>query len=434
MEKAITLFKLSAIAGILLTLNSCTDKCEVTRTYQTTVPLTWTLESIRAGVRILPPRELENPAKLYVKDNYLFISEAKKGVHIINNVNPSNPVKISFLEIPGVIDMAVKNNTLYVDSYMDVVALDISNPTDVKEIGRTKDIFQNGLHDGLSWYYDKYSRIVTDYEWKTVTDNMKTDCGANLAQWPVFNRGGFYDGFALNNSSGSQGSAGNSGSPGTGTGGSMARFAIYEDYLYTISQNSMTLFNIKEEAKPDSTTTINLGWGIETIFPYKDKLFIGSNTGMHIYDNANPAKPERLSIFNHARACDPVVVEDDIAYVTLREGWCGVSPNRLEVVNVSDLRRPRLIKMYDMENPHGLGIANGKLFVCEGKFGLKSLDATNANDIKLQQHIKDIHAFDVIPLNGNLLLMVGEDGFYQYDYSDPKNLRQLSKIAVVSQQ
>ncbi|MFT6203825.1 MAG: hypothetical protein ACI9V1_001721 [Spirosomataceae bacterium] len=85
-----------------------------------------------------------------------------------------------------------------------------------------------------------------------------------------------------------------------------------------------------------------------------------------------------------------------------------------------------------MENPHGLGIDNGKLFICEGKFRLKSLDASNVNDIKVQQHIKNINAFDVIPLSGNLLLMVGEDGFYQYDYSDPKNLRQLSKIPVIS--
>jgi hypothetical protein len=44
----------------------------------------------------------------------------------------------------------------------------------------------------------------------------------------------------------------------------MARFEICEDYLCT----NMTFFNIKKEAKPGSTTTINLGWGIEIIFPY----------------------------------------------------------------------------------------------------------------------------------------------------------------------
>lgn len=430
MKKAITLLQFIGAFGLLFATSSCTDNCEVTRTYRTSIPVTWTLESIRTGVRILPPRELENPAKLYIKDNYLFISEAKKGIHIINNANPSNPVKISFLEIPGVVDMAVKNNTLYVDSYMDVVALDITNPTDVKEVGRQRNIFQNGLHDGLTWYYDSFSRTVTDYEWKTVSETVKTNCGANVSSWSVYNRGGIFEGDVAFNSSSKGASSGTTSSPSTGTGGSMARFTIYEDYLYTVSQNNMTLFNIKNERKPDSTTTINLGWGIETIFPYKDKLFIGSNTGMHIYDNKNPASPVRMSIFQHARACDPVVVEGDVAYVTLRQGWCGASPNRLDVVNVSDLYRPTLIKSYDMQHPHGLGIDNGKLFICEGNFGLKSFDARDVKDIKLQQHIKDIHAFDVIPINGNLLLMVGEDGFYQYDYTDPKNLKQLSLIKV----
>ena len=61
---------------------------------------------------------------------------------------------------------------------------------------------------------------------------------------------------------------------------------------------------------------------------------------------------------------------------------------------------------------------------------MKSFNAANVNDIQLQQHIKDMHAFDVIVLNKKLLLMIGEDGFYQFDYTDPKNLKQLSVIAV----
>jgi hypothetical protein len=40
-----------------------------------------------------------------------------------------------------------------------------------------------------------------------------------------------------------------------------------------------------------------------------------------------------------------------------------------------------------------------------------------------------IQAYDVIPL-GTSLLMIGNDGFYQYDYSDLKNIRQISVIKV----
>ena len=42
-------------------------------------------------------------------------------------------------------------------------------------------------------------------------------------------------------------------------------------------------------------------------------------------------------------------------------------------------------------------------------------------------HYNDIHAVDVIPLN-NVLMMIGEDGLYQFDYSNPANMKLLSKI------
>jgi hypothetical protein len=42
---------------------------------------------------------------------------------------------------------------------------------------------------------------------------------------------------------------------------------------------------------------------------------------------------------------------------------------------------------------------------------------------------KNINAFDVIPL-GNVLLMIGKEGLYHYDYSDPKNISQLSFIPI----
>jgi hypothetical protein len=192
----------------------------------------------------------------------------------------------------------------------------------------------------------------------------------------------------------------------------------------------MQLFNIQDAANPVARTRINLGWGIETIFPYKDKLFIGSQTGMHIYDNANPASPVRLSTFQHARVCDPVVVHDNIAYVTLRSGnECRGFTNQLDVVDITSLTNPRLLRSYPMQNPHGLGVDFPNLFICEGKFGLKTFDARSALDVKQLQHLSSMHAYDVIPLTGTLLV-IGQDGLYQFDYTNPGQLTQLSKIQV----
>jgi hypothetical protein len=199
----------------------------------------------------------------------------------------------------------------------------------------------------------------------------------------------------------------------------------------------MKLFNVEQPSKPALSSTVNMGWGIETIFPYKDKLFIGSQTGMLIYDNANPAKPKQLSVFQHARVCDPVVVNDNTAYVTLRSGdACGGFTNQLDVVDITNLTNPKLVKSYPMRNPHGLGVDFPNLFICEGAYGLKSFNVSDPMQVdkNLQQYIEDLQAYDVIPMGTvsgvKTLLLIGKDGFYQFDYSNPSRLRLLSKIPV----
>ena len=213
----------------------------------------------------------------------------------------------------------------------------------------------------------------------------------------------------------------------------MARFTISGDHLYTVSLSDMQLFDISNEAAPQAGKKIYMGWGIETIFPYEDKLFIGTTTGMQIYDNSNPTDPVHLSTYAHVRSCDPVVVDGDLAWVTLRSGnACAGFTNQLEVINVSDARNPKHIKTYPMQNPHGLGIDRSTLFLCEGEYGLKVFDIKDHLNVdkNMMAHFKGQDAFDVIPL-GNTLLMIGKDGLYQYDYSDASQIKLLSKIPVI---
>ncbi len=420
---------LTIIVVLLMTAlltGSCTDTCEMTRVYRTTVAEVIGKEQLKSGIENQAAREIENPGKIYAIGNYLLINEVKKGLHIIDNTNPSSPRNLAFFKIPGVIDMAVKDNILYADNYTDLVAFDISDVTSIREVGRLENMFVNGTADGVTWYYNAYNKTITDFSWKIITQKVKTGCGEQPITW---GGGIYYDSF----NSGAMGAGGTAGPAGiSGQGGSMARFTIYDDYLYAATHTDLLVFNITNQQQPDSVNKVNLGWGIETIFPYENKLFIGSNTGMYIFDNSDPSKPVRMSLFQHVRACDPVVVEGTKAYVTLRNGMCGLAPNRLDVVDVSNISQPKLIKSYEMENPHGLSINNKNLMICEGPYGLKSFDASDDYNIKLNQHIKNIDAFDVIPISNTLLIMIGKDGLYQYDYSDPKNLRQLSHIKVKS--
>jgi hypothetical protein len=157
---------------------------------------------------------------------------------------------------------------------------------------------------------------------------------------------------------------------------------------------------------------------------------------MHIFDITTPATPTHVSTYAHVRSCDPVIVDGDYAYVTLRSGTtCQGFTNQLEVIDIKDVKSPQLLKTYAMTNPHGLGKDNSTLFICDGSAGLKVYDASDINLIENKQlaHYQDIHAYDVIPFN-NTLMMIGEDGLFQYDYSDPKNIKLLSHIVASNEE
>lgn len=409
---------------------SCNDQCKETRIVRRFSSVTHSLMELRTQVKAESPRSLKQPGKMYVKGKYLFVNEIKKGIHIIDNGNPANPKFVTFINIPGNGDIAVRDNILYADSFSDLVSIDITDPAASKEVGRVKNVFKSGTFDGGGWALNESVGSITDQNVEWVEETITVNCEDNVPPsswwggiWAFADRA-----FLSGSSSASPQSSGAT----NGQAGSMARFALDRNFLYAVGQNQMHLFKIDKPAQPVDFTTIFLGWGIETIFPYDNKLFIGSSTGMFIYDNTNPAEPKQLSNFQHGRACDPVVVHENIAYVTLRTGTaCGGGQNQLDLVDISNPAAPQLIKSYQMENPHGLSVDFPTLYLCEGEHGLKVFDVTDKFQVDRKQlaHFKDMHAYDVISL-GKTLLLIGDDGFYQYDSSNPKDLKMLSKIPV----
>lgn len=431
-----TAFTPLLLAATAMLLSGCLkDTCKQTVTYVTYQPVYKSYEEIRSAVKPEAARALEQPGKIYFKDAYIYISEVNEGIHVINNQDPANPQPVAFIAVPGNHDIAMVGNKLYADSYMDQVVIDVTNPAQAREIGRMENVFSFGdWHPGL--WADPNLGIAVDWVETEVTEEW--DC-ANPMPWVFFERNVFsvndvsaagVGQFASN--SNFTPTSGN-GELSTGLSGSMARFAVVGDYLYMVTTSQLIPVNISNPDAPVQGNAQNIGWGIETIFPRGQHLFIGTTTGMLIYSVENPEQPTFVSSFQHANSCDPVVVEGNYAFVTLRNGTeCGGFTNQLEVVNIENLASPRLEYVYPMFNPHGLGIRDNVLFICDGTEGLKVYDASDVSKISSNQlaHFQNIQAFDVIPLY-NILLMIGADGLYQYDYSDVNNIRQISHIPVV---
>ena len=224
-------------------------------------------------------------------------------------------------------------------------------------------------------------------------------------------------------------SGGNSGVS-TSVNGSMSRFGFYQNYLYVVLNNQMSIFDLSGDKPVKAVDNMHVGGNVETIFSYKDYMFMGTPTGMLIYSVADPLKPEYQSMMWHVYGCDPVVVEDDIAYVTVHAGNnCGQNFNELIILDVKDVKNPQPIVSYTMTKPKGLGIDNGTLFLCDD--GLKIYNASDPQTLMANRlaHYSGMEGYDVIP-HDNVLMMIADDGIYQYDYSNLKEIKQLSKLAV----
>jgi len=75
------------------------------------------------SIQILENQSMVQSSKIYVIGDYIFINDKYRGFHIFDNSDPSNPIKKKFLNFPGATDIAIRDNTLFVNQATDLVAL-----------------------------------------------------------------------------------------------------------------------------------------------------------------------------------------------------------------------------------------------------------------------------------------------------------------------
>lgn len=417
-------FLLSVLLCLLL-LSCGNDSVTETITYNVNEPVTIDAKAFRESVKIsLVGQPIEKQGKICFHNGYLYISESERGIHIIDNRNPSSPQNVGFIELMGNVDLSVRNEMLYADSYIDLVWFDISNPAQPVSKGRLEGVFESALPSTDNWYMSDYQmcqtaksegKIIVGWNVKERTETITHRTGGH---------GTLDSNYYTSNSS-------NSGKGANGINGSMSRFGLYNNYLYTVLDDQMNIFDLSGKTPVAVGEKMYAGWRIETIFCYQDNLFLGSPTGMYIYSVANPLQPVRQSFIQHIYGCDPVVVENDLAYVTVRTGnTCAQNTNELIIFDVSNVKAPKPIASYAMKNPKGLSIDNGVLFLCDD--GLKIFkDAHQPQTLiaNMVKQYKGMDGFDVIAYN-NTLMMIADDGLYQYGYSDLNNITQLSKLPI----
>jgi hypothetical protein len=101
-------------------------------------PILMLRSDFEKSIKTSEPREMNFTTRINLKDSYIYIVELYKGVHVVNNADPSSPEVIHFINIPGCVDMVIKGDQLFARSAVDLVAIDISDLAAVKEISNSR--------------------------------------------------------------------------------------------------------------------------------------------------------------------------------------------------------------------------------------------------------------------------------------------------------
>jgi hypothetical protein len=406
-------------------LYACTPSTENTEKYSVNEPIFMDATEFRNSIAITQDiHPITSYGKISFYKGYLFVSEPQKGIHIINNTDAKNPQVVGYIELLGNADIAIKNDMLYADSYIDLVWFDITNPATPVFVGRLENVFEQALPpledpsfgiDGLMVWDRPSDKVIVGWTIASRTVKISNSIFSGFPWWPSSDPTPIMAEKSSN-----------------GINGSMSRFSLHDDYLYSVINNNMSIINLSGATPVKAVDNIYIGWDVETIFYYKNNMFMGTPTGLLIYSVANPTQPVFKSSIQHVLGCDPVVVENDIAYVTIHSGnLCGQNNNELIVIDVKDVENPKQLVSYTMTKPKGLGIDNGTLFICDD--GLKIYKADKPQTIMANElaHYTGIDGYDVIPFE-NTLMMIASDGIYQYDYSDLNNIHQISFLPMTN--
>ena len=400
------------LSASVLLFSCITPKGKVSITYTKATAVYGDLDAVRNQPLLIPQQPLENPGKIYVGNDYILVGEKGKGIHIFDNSNMTNPVRLSFFQIPWNKEFFVKDNMLYAESLYDFIKIDISDVYHPELVDREENVFSTPLTN------DKGESIIR-FDYSVATDEFEL----NSPEAKEIEKKGKlhidYKGRLIPESSVPTSFANSNNGAGT-----LNRIAVDFGHVYILMKSKLLVLDNSPTAL-SYINNIDLYKGVETVYTYDNKIYIGSQSGVYIYDASTPENPSKISRVDHAPACDPVLPYGTKAYLTLRsvenQGCNYEGKNTLYVIDMSDENGPVVVQSIKINTPYGMAIINNYLFVGQGENGFTVFDISSDDDIVEVAKVPGLVVFDIMqhPANPNILLVSNSYGIKEYhiDYT-----------------
>ncbi len=339
--------------------------------------LIFTLSSVGFKYTPMPFGSLVN---IYLADSLLLVADEKYGIYVYSVAATDTPSLKTTIPVTGVRGMAIRDSIIYAGAWDGIYAFRLKGETG-------------------------YDTVCTIPTYTYMGDDMVVHREHSV--YPFFNCGCTSRDYA----GGTETS--------NGVGGSYAVFAIIDTFLYYVSESSLITMSVARPESPRELSRLYIGWTVETLYPMAEYLYIGGQTGMYVIDRINGATPAMIGSLQHFQACDPVVVQDTTAYVTLRSGnGCGAAADELLTISVADPVKPRLLHEDTTVTPYGLAVGDSLLYVANGYAGYSLYRIGNGANAEVVKRWEKPAVKDFI-LSGDRLYIMGFNMVQVVNVADP---------------
>lgn len=136
-------------------------------------PIVLSFDELRAPIVVNQGQAIESNGKIVVYGDYLFINEPKKGFHIFDNSNPNSPLALAFVPVVGNLDITVKNDYLYADSYIDLLVFNLETPDNPRLAYRAEGVIEP-KHRNIHFNLDDDAGVIIGLEENSSSSSWST--------------------------------------------------------------------------------------------------------------------------------------------------------------------------------------------------------------------------------------------------------------------